>query len=217
MKNLDRYVKEIVSDLPMKDDEKEDFKEELYSHLKEHVNELMIKGYSEDEAIHQAIESFGNDRKLNLELKKAMFPLYKVIRYGWNVVFVTAFLCLVSYSAMEYYHPEFDNTLPLESVVMGFFIVAFIAAAAEAIYEAINQQFKSKRLSNPWLFFLVPSLVFGGIQSLSLFENPEQYQDSLWLDLFVIPIGAFAHLISRQLFTRIFVRNSRDFKENKAS
>jgi len=217
VKNLDHYVKEIVSDLPMKDDEKEDFKEELYSHLKEHVNELMIKGYSEDEAIHQAIESFGNDRKLNLELKKAMFPLYKVIRYGWNVVFVTAFLCLVSYSAMEYYHPEFDNTLPLESVVMGFFIVAFIAAAAEAIYEAINQQFKSKRLSNPWLFFLVPSLVFGGIQSLSLFENPEQYQDSLWLDLFVIPIGAFAHLISRQLFTRIFVRNSRDFKENKAS
>lgn len=217
MKNLDRYLKEIVSDLPMNDDEKDDFKEELYTHLKEHVKELLIKGYTEDEAVHQAIESFGNERKLNLELKKAMFPLYKVIRYGWNIVFVTAFLCLVSYSAMEFYHPEFDNTLPLESVAMGFFIVAFIACAAEAIYEAINQQFKSKWLANPWLFFLLPSLLFGGIQSLSLFENPEQYQDGLWLDLFAIPIGAFAYLVSRQLFTRVFVRNSRDFKGNKAS
>ncbi|WP_066062951.1 permease prefix domain 1-containing protein [Neobacillus soli] len=215
MKEIERYIKEIVSDLPMNDDEKADFEEELYAHFHEHVNDLMVKGNTKDEAILQAMESFGNEKNLNWEMKKAIFPFYKVVRYLWNVVFVTAFLCLVSYSVTEYYHPEFVNALPMDSVIMGFFIVAFIVGAAEVIFEAINDQFKSKWLSNPWLFFLVPSLLFGGIQTFSLVENPEQYQEGFWLDLYAVPIGAFVHLISRQLFTLIFVRNRRDYKENK--
>ncbi|MFZ7942889.1 permease prefix domain 1-containing protein [Neobacillus sp. 19] len=195
----------------MNEDEKEEVREEIFSHLKEHAKELMIKGYTEEEAVLQAMKSFGNERKLNWEMKKAAFPFYKPVRFIWNVFFVTAALCLISFSAMEFYHPEFDNALPLESVMMGFFLVVFIAGAAEVLYEAINQQFKSKWLANPWLFFFIPSLIFGGVQSMSFLKNPEQYPDGLWLDLFAIPIGAFAYLVSRQLFTRIFVRNRRDF------
>lgn len=216
MKDLNQYVKEILSDLPMKKDEKEEFKEELYSHLQEHINELLVKGFSEDEAIQQAIKAFGNEQKLNWEMRKAIFPLYKVIRYLWNIVFVTAFLCLVSYSVMEYYHPEFENRLPAYSMVMGFFIVALLAGAGEVIYEALNDQFKSKWLANPWVFFLFPSLLFGIIQASSLFKHPEQYQEGLWLDLFAIPLGAFAYLLSRQLFTYFFVNSRQNFKGNKA-
>lgn len=211
MKNLEQFVKEVVSDLPA--GEKEELREEIFAHLKEHVYELMIKGYTEDEAVLEAIESFGNGSKLNGELKRAVFPFYKPIRFVWNVIFVTAVLCFISYSAMVYYRPEFDNTLPVESVLMGMFMVVFIAGAAEVIYEALTSQYKSTWLLNPWLFFLVPSLIFGGLQTPLLFENPDQYQNGLWLDLYAVPIGAIAYIISRQLFTVLFVRNKDHFQK----
>lgn len=210
MKEIEQYVKEITLGLP--DDEKEELREEIYAHLQDHVKELLIKGYSEENAVRQAIESFGNQGKLNRELKRTIFPFYKPIRFVWCVIFVTGFLCLVSYSAMEYYHPEFDNSLPLYSVLMGMFIVTLITGTGEVLYEALASQFKVKWLLNPWLFFLVPSLLFGGIQTPLLFKHPEQYQDSLWLDLYAVPIGAFAYIISRQLFTLLFVRNKNNLK-----
>ncbi|MFG6117238.1 permease prefix domain 1-containing protein [Halobacillus sp. MO56] len=207
MKEIEHYVEEITMDLP--DDEKRELREEIYGHLREHVQELLVKGYSEDVAIRLAIESFGNKNDLNRELKRSFFPFYKLIRFVWSVIFATVFLSIASYSAMEYYHPEFDNSLPMYSVVMAMFIIAFIAGFGEAGYEALNSKFKLKWLLNPWLFFMFPFLVIGGIQTLLLFMQPEQYQDGLWLDLYTIPIGAFAYIISRQLFTILFVSNKK--------
>lgn len=206
MTEIERYVESVLSDLPLEDDEKADLKEELSAHLNEHIHELMIKGYSEDDAVSQAIQAFGNGQKINREINKAIFPYYKIVRYLWNVVVVTAFLSLLSYSVMELYHPEFENDLPLYSVGMGMFLVALLAGAAEVIYEAVSDMFKWKWLKNPWLFFFSPSLVIGIFTSFSLLEHPEQYQDGLWLDLYVIPISSLVYLISRELFTVIFVK-----------
>ena len=141
-----------------------------------------------------------------------IFPYYKIVRYLWNVVVVTAFLCLLSYSVMEFYQPEFENSLPLYSVGMEM-LVALLAGAAEVIYEAVNDMFKWNWLKNPWLFFFIPSLVIGIFTSFSLLEHPEQYQDGLWLDLYVIPISALVYLISRELFTVIFFKK----KTNKTT
>jgi hypothetical protein len=203
---IERYVESVLSGLPLEDDEKSEMKEELSAHLNEHIHELMIKGYSEGDASCQAIQAFGNERKINLEMNKALFPYYKVARYLWNVVVVTFFLCLLSYSVTEFYHPEFENSLPLYSVGMGMFLVALLAGVAEVMYEAVNDLFKLKWLKNPWLFFFIPSLIIGIFTSFSLLEHPEQYQDGLWIDLYVIPISALMYLISRELFTLIFVK-----------
>lgn len=210
MKEIEQYVKEITLDLP--DDEKKELSEEIFVHLQDHVSELLTKGYSKEQAVRQAIESFGNQGKLNRELKRAFFPFYKPIRFMWCVLFVTGFLCLASYFAMEYYHPEFDNSLPLYSVIMGMFMVTLITGVAEVLYEALVSLFKVHWLLNPWVFFLVPSLLIGGIQTPLLFKHPEQYQDSLWLDLYAVPIGAIAYIISRQLFTMLFVRSKNNVK-----
>ncbi|NHM31479.1 permease prefix domain 1-containing protein [Neobacillus terrae] len=212
---LERFLNSVVSDLPMNEDEKCEFKEELYSHLNEHVNELIIKGFKQEEALDIAIECFGNERKLNRELKRSMFPFYKIFRYLWNVVFVTGFLCLVSFTAMEYYHPEFDNALSIDTVITGMFLVAIISGVAEVMYEAVAAEYKSKWLRNPWSFFLVPSLFIGALTTFSLIKHPDQYQEGLWLDLYGIPIGAVAHLFSRQLFTLIFLRNRSNFKRGR--
>jgi hypothetical protein len=206
MKKLDQYVERIVADLPMADEERKDFQEELSLHLEEHVNELIIKGYTEDEAIRQAIKAFGHEDIINWEMKKAIFPFYKLFRFVWNVLFVTAGLCVISYSVSEIYHPEFANTIPWESAVGGFFIVFLIAGAIEAIYEAIMDQFNWRWLANAWLVFLPPALVIAGIQTLNLMGNSEQYQAGFWIDLYAIPIATILYLIARQLFTFVFPR-----------
>ncbi|MCM3767616.1 permease prefix domain 1-containing protein [Neobacillus niacini] len=215
MKKLEQYIEKIVADLPMSDEERSDFQEELSIHLEEHVRELMIKGVPEDDAIRQAIKAFGHVDKINWEMKKAIFPFYKIVRFLWNVVFVTAFLCLISYSIMEFYHPEFSNTLPLESVLGGFFIVFFIAGAIEAIYEALMDQYRWRWLSNPWVVFLPPALMIAGIQTLTLIKNPDQYQEGFWIDLYAIPLATVLYLIARQLFTFIFPRQKQHLNRKK--
>jgi hypothetical protein len=210
LKKLEQYVEEITSDLP--DDEKKELREEIFGHLHDHLNELIIKGYSEEEAVRQAIESFGNQFQLNRELKRAVFPFYKPIRFAWSVIFVTGFLCSLSYFTMEYYQPKFDNSLPLFSVLMGMLLVTVTAGVGEVMYEGFASQHKKKWWLNPWVFFLVPALLLGAILTPLLFHPPEQYPYGWWLDVYVFPIGAFVYVVSRQLFTFLFVRNKNNLK-----
>ncbi|WP_042461268.1 permease prefix domain 1-containing protein [Neobacillus dielmonensis] len=216
MKKLEQYVERIVLDLPMTDEERKDLQEELSVHLKEHVKELMIKGLPEEEAIGEAMKAFGHEDQINWELRKAIFPFYKLVRFLWNVVFVTFGLSAISYSVSEYYHPEFENTVPLYSIIMGFLIIFVIAAAIEAIYEGVLDLFKGRWFANPWLVFLPPALVIAGIQTLTLIENPDQYQDGFWLDLYAIPISTVLYLFARQLFNMAFPRKNQSFNGKKA-
>ncbi len=210
MNKIERYIESILSDLPLEDEEKEELREEFSAHLIEHVNELMIKGYPESDAVAAAIKTFGKEEKLNWEMKKVMFPYYKLVRYFWNVSVVTGLFCLLSYSIMEFYNPQLENSLPVSSVITGMLLVALIAGVAEVLYEAISDMFKAKWLKNPWLFFFIPALIIGGIQSFSLLENPGFYEDGLWIDLFSIPIGALLYLLSRELFTFTFTREKKN-------
>lgn len=206
MKNLDQYIEVIVEGLPL--EEKEDIREEMIQHLNDHMNELMIKGYSEQESLQIAIKAFGNEKKMNWEMKKAVYPFYKISRFIWNTVFVTLVFCVLSYMIMEHYNPGADNIAPLSSVLGGFFIIFFIAGMAELIYEAIQlSSVKMKYIMNPWVFFFTPSIFIGGIMFLAYFQNPEQYQNGIWVDLLVVPIGAFCYVIARQIFNQLFKRS----------
>lgn len=206
MKNLNQYIDVIVEGLPL--EEKEDIREEMIQHLNDHMNELMIKGYSEQESLQIAIKAFGNEKKMNWEMKKAVYPFYKISRFLWNTVFVTLVFCVLSYMIMEHYNPGADNIAPLSSVLGGFFIIFFIAGMAELIYEAIQlSSVKMKYITNPWVFFFTPSIFIGGIMFLAYFQNPEQYQNGIWVDLLVVPIGAFCYVIARQIFNQLFKRS----------
>jgi hypothetical protein len=138
-----------------------------------------------------------------------MFPYYKIVRYVWNVIFVTTSLSLLSYSAMEFYNPQFNNWPPLESVLSGMFLVAVGFGVAEILYEAVISEYKSKWLTNPWSFFLILSLFLGIFMSFSLLKNPDHYQNGLWLDVYVIPISVIVYLLGRQLFSHLFLRKKK--------
>jgi hypothetical protein len=201
---IESYVERVLADLPMEHDLKEELREEFTQHLHEHVSELMIKGYSEKEAVFAAIRAFGDERQLNWEFKKTVLP-FKIIRYLVNVIFVTAFFCLLSYFTMEYYFPKADNTPPLYSIIGCFVIVFCITGSVEFLYETVVESFKSNILTNPWLFFLIPSLFIGLLTFTPYFENPDDYKYGLWLDLLVIPIGAVLYVTFRQLFNLMFL------------
>ncbi|WP_416728794.1 permease prefix domain 1-containing protein [Fictibacillus sp. JL2B1089] len=206
MKDVDRYIDVIVAGLPL--EEKEDIREELTQHINAHMNELLIKGYSETEALQIALKAFGNEKKMNWEMKKAVYPFYKITRFLWNTIFVTFVFCFLSYFIMEYYYPEANNSAPVTSVLGGFFIIVFIAGMAEMVYEAIQlSSVKMKYITNPWIFFFTPSIFIGSIMFLAYFQQPENYQNGLWVDLLVVPIGAFFYVIARQIFNQLFKRS----------
>ncbi|MCA1011696.1 permease prefix domain 1-containing protein [Halobacillus halophilus] len=203
MKEIEQYVDEITKELP--DEEKEELREEMVGHLEEHLKELLIQGYSEEEAVRLVIDSFGDEVKLNQEFKRSFFPTYKLVRFAWSVVWTVAGLGLLSYFAMEYYHPEFDNGFPLDSLWMGMFYIGSLAGAGELMHHLLQEEIKWKWILNPWVFFMVPSLMISGLQTSMLFTQPEQYQDGLWLDLYAVAIGAMVYVSARQLFNGLFL------------
>lgn len=210
---VDNYVTKVVSGLPMEEVAKEELKEELTTHLSDHINELMIKGYSEDEAISFAIKSFGDHQKINYEMKRSIFPFYKIARYVWCTLFVTTFIWTIAYYWNEFYHRQMGDFFQ-EGGMLVFLMVAFILGICEVAYEAASKEYTTKWIKNPWFFFMIPSLFITVLLSISFFLHPENYVDGLWLDLFVLPIGAIAHLFARGIFTLMFVKRKNTLKMN---
>ncbi|RWZ60634.1 hypothetical protein EQV77_04890 [Halobacillus fulvus] len=203
MNEIEQYVEGITMDLP--DEEMEELREEMVGHLQEHVQELLTQGYREKEAVRLAIDSFGDEGKLNREFKRSYFPTYKVVRFAWSVVWTVSGLGLFSYFAMEYYRPEFDNGIDLDSLWLALFYIASLAGAGEVLHAGLQRDVKWKWVLNPWVFFMVPSLMISGLQTSMLFTQPERYQDGLWLDLYAVAIGALMYVSARQLFNPLFL------------
>jgi hypothetical protein len=205
MKEIERYVDKITSDLPLSNNEKEEVKVEMTSHLEEHVYELLTDGWKEEKAIEFAIRSFGDAKNINKQMKKVVFPFYKIVRALWAAIFMTIGMYYLSYIGMEYYNPHFDNIQSLDYYLMVFLLFTFFVAVGEILYEGIIQEFQVKWLANPWFFCLIP-LILASFASLNNWNQySDSYENGLWLDLFSVHIGIFLYLLSRELFTFLFI------------
>lgn len=56
--------------MPINDEERVLMKEEFENHILEHIDELRMVGYSEQQAIQQALQSFGEAHYIEKEMKK---------------------------------------------------------------------------------------------------------------------------------------------------
>lgn len=214
MREIEEYVNKIISDLPLSEIEIEEMKLEMVSHLEEHVYELLSYGWKKPEAIKFAIQSFGNEELINKEIKKAVFPFYKIVRLLWSAVFMTTCTGFLSYWSMEYYNPEFDNLQSFDYYLGVLLLFTFFASVGEMLFEGVVQEFKLKYLSNPWFFCLIPVIFSSVIAWNKWSQNPENYQNGLWLDLFSVHIAVFFYLLSRELFTLLFVPQAHSKQEN---
>jgi cytochrome bd-type quinol oxidase subunit 2 len=88
---------------------------------------------------------------------------------------------------------------------MIFLLFTFFVAVGELLYEGVMQEIKMKWLANPWVFCLIPILIASVVSLNSWNQRPEQYDNGLWLDLFSVHIGILLYLLSRELFTFLFV------------
>jgi len=205
MREIELYVQQITLGLPLSNNEKEDIKEEMISHLGEHVNELLSYGWEEEKAIDFAIKSFGEANKIHIEMKKAIFPYYKIVRALFGAVFMTIGMCYISYAGMEFYNPQLGNTQSFEYYLMVFLLFTFFVAVGELLFEGIIQELRIKWLANPWLFCLIPLIIATFVSLHNWTQRPEQYHNGFWLDLFSVHIAIFLYLLSRELFTFLLV------------
>lgn len=84
-----------VSGLECSDTEKAEIAEEMLDHLMMLKEEFQKKGYSEHEAINQALLVFGEDKKISSAMQEAMFPYLKFVKWGGSLsCFLLAFLLL---------------------------------------------------------------------------------------------------------------------------
>ncbi|MBY0095542.1 permease prefix domain 1-containing protein [Mesobacillus maritimus] len=205
MREIEMYVEKITLGLPLSNNEKEDIKEEIISHLEEHINELLSYGWEEEKAIDLAIQSFGDANKIHKEMKKAIFPFYKIVRALFGALFMTIGMCYISYAGMEFYNPQFDNIQSLEYYLMVFLLFTFFVAVGELLFEGIIQESRLNWLANPWVFCLIPLIIATFVSLHNWTQRPEHYHNGLWLDLFSVHIGIFLYLLSRELFTYLLV------------
>lgn len=75
MEVVKQYVGKIVSKLPVNDDERALIQEEMENHLLEHIDELRMVGYTEQQAVQLALQSFGEAHNIEKEMKKYCFHI----------------------------------------------------------------------------------------------------------------------------------------------
>lgn len=90
-KNIIRYVNRICRKMDVPASERKEFCEEITSNLLSSVEELMIEGHSEQEAVKIATEQFGELHNIETELKQ----VYKFKRGFARGVLRSAMVCLM--------------------------------------------------------------------------------------------------------------------------
>jgi len=205
MKRIEQFVQDIVEGLPLDADEQQDMREELTSHLVDHIDDLMIKGYTKNEAVEQAISSFGKEATIHKEMKKVLFPYYKFVRFFFSVMAVSVLLCVTSHFITKHYFPRHDTAITVGLFFLVFMICTFILGVLELIFEAIEQEYASK-LVNPWVLFFIPAVILQIVLLVNQLTKPDLTDFWIYEDYVFYPLYVVYYVLSRQLFTWLFVR-----------
>ena len=137
-KKLGDYVSALCGSVRIDSRQRSAIDRELLSHLEDHARDLRRRGLSDDEARHEAIESFGNPRSIARDL-------YVVHSQGtWKDSFLTSLPHLLVAMLLTAY---FDNSAACA--------IALILVAAIGIYQAASK--RAPAWSFSWLgYCLIP-------------------------------------------------------------
>lgn len=203
MNRIHSYISKITSELPISMIEREELEFEMFTHMEDHVNELVSNGWTQERAIEYVIESFGDEFSLNKEMKTILFPFYKFVRFFIVAILLTASMFILSFGIMKYYTPEMTMAYGTNEIVGYTLLVFLVAGVAEVLYEAIHNQFKIKWLENPWVFFLSVGILMTIPGVFSMMEEPPVRESWERIDYFSILIGTIIYLFYRQIFTSL--------------
>lgn len=92
---IEAYIDKIVKELNCANDEKRELMDEMRDHLTLLKREYTDQGFSDEEAVQKAIESFGEEKQLTNGLQASMSPFYKVFMKGaWILFGLYSFIAL---------------------------------------------------------------------------------------------------------------------------
>ncbi|WP_339176206.1 permease prefix domain 1-containing protein [Solibacillus sp. FSL R5-0691] len=198
MEVVKQYVEKIVANLPINDEERVLMKEEFENHILEHIDELRMVGYSEQQAIQQALQSFGEAHYIEKEMKKVLFPHYKWIRFCAAIIFTTFTLCISAHFISKWLEPRNASPISIGVIVMLLFICTFVFGLWELLYKEAKKAYKTKWL-NVTTIFIVPTLLYEFIVYLQF--QPDTLEDWLLQDELLIPLYVIFYVVGRQLYT----------------
>lgn len=206
MKRIESFIESIVKGVSLDSKEQEELREEMLGHLMENVDELMLSGYSKDEAIEKAIASFGDGQVIQSEMRKVLFPYYKFVRYGICTFVVAILICCVSHFVTQYYFPRHDPAITVDAFVLLLMICLVVLGGLEVIVDVLAQ---SKRWwLNAWAILFLPALI---VQFYLLWEpltNPNTSPFWIYDDYIFFPLYIIFYIAVRGIFTLLFVRKS---------
>lgn len=208
MNRMEQYVDDIVTGLPLTAVEQEEMREEMLGHLMEHVDDLMLNGYTKNEAVEMALASFGNGSTIQLEMKKVLFPYYKFVRFGICTFLVTVMLCAVSHFITQYYFPRNDPAITVPLFFVMLMICVVVLGVLELVIEMIEKRERMRWVLNPWVLLFVPALLLQVGLLANTLSDPERTDYWIYNDYLFHPLYVIFYVVCRQLFTWFFVRKS---------
>lgn len=93
IKQFDDYIKKLVQDLQLDDEEKRELEEEWTQHLYDHYSSLKKQGQEKTEAVQTVLEQFGDIQMIQTEVNQS-YP--SAIKYHFQKESVIAILCIIA-------------------------------------------------------------------------------------------------------------------------
>jgi hypothetical protein len=93
IKQFDDYIKRLVLDFHLDDEEKAELKEELTQHLYDHYSSLQKQGMEKSEAIRTVLEQFGDMQLIQTEVNQS-YP--SAMKFHIQKEIVISILCIIA-------------------------------------------------------------------------------------------------------------------------
>lgn len=121
MSEFKKYIGSILDDVILDAKSRKDIADEIEDHLNLTKEELIGKGYTENEAVSMAINSFGEVKKIKNKYALTLNPFSRIIRKSAGILFVPYVLLIIKlaffnlYSQFGYRFSSI-NPVPLKSI-----------------------------------------------------------------------------------------------------
>lgn len=129
IKQFDDYIKGLVQDLHLEDEEKRELEEEWTQHLYDHYSSLQKQGLEKSEAIRRVLEQFGDMQMIQAEVNESYPSAIKAQIQKESVIGIICFLAsLIGPMILigAYFQPYFISA-SLISLVFAYLVHRFIA------------------------------------------------------------------------------------------
>lgn len=125
---VESYIRKIVSELNCDEHEKSEIAEEMTGHILLLKQEYQQKGFSDTESTQRALQSFGDEKRIEEGFQYSLFPYYKMFRkISWisfsiySLIVLSNLLFFRVISRVINYQSDFNKYFYVSPESNGFF------------------------------------------------------------------------------------------------